>query len=354
MSDREIPRDELAAMVRTVRPEWTVREAERARNGTMSIYRLTVETDEQRREAVLKATPDGDRYGIDTEARLLGIVRARTSIPVPRVLGAVERHDEVRTPFFLMESMPGTAFHRRDMERLSDATVERIARRSGRHLAELHGLDLVDAFGDVTCDRSDPLRGGRPQPITDRIVVDGPGRRWTAVVREWAENVLDRHSSTRFSDLTPAIRSAVDEHLDALSGPFRPVLGRIDNSLDNVLVDAERGEMTAMIDWAFTLAVTPAYDFVTAERNFTGGPWSMVPSASDYQPLVRDAMFDGFRSRAPDAAVERVREHYPLYEWLALLRSMNNLEAWMPGATPDQLDEAVTRYRTVVNEALER
>lgn len=354
MADREIPRDELVQMVRAVEPEWTVKEANLAPNGSLAVYHLAVETRTDTRQCVLKATHDGDRNGVDTEARLLRILSARTRIPVPDVFGAVDAHGSVRAPFFLMESRPGTAVPRERLDRLSDATIARIAEKSGEHLAQIHSLDLVTAFGGVETAQQRTLLGARPSTSEDQIAVTDSSETWPDVLRERAENSLQKHSKTRFSDLTSPIRQSICRHIDALSGTFEPVLGRIDNSLDNLLIDGGTGEITAVIDWSFTLAVPPEYDLVCAERNLTGGPWSMLPDSRNYQPLVREALFEGYGSERPSFDLDRVRQQYPLYEWLSFVRSMNNLEEWMNGATPDQIDEAAEGYRTAVREHLQQ
>lgn len=350
--DRVIPRETLVRMVEIIDSEWTVREAKLAESGYTSVYYLTIETQAQQRECVLKATPDGNHHGIDTEARLLTILRSETSIPVPKVLGAVDAHDGVPTPFFLMEAVPGTSVSRRNIDRLSETTIKHIVRSVGEHLGELHALDAVDGFGELTCDRTRTLRGNPPSASTDQVAVSDATRSWPTLVRTWAEAALDQQSSGRFADVTPRIRPAIHERIDGLSGPFRPVIGHTDQEFDNVFFDADSGEVTAIIDWAFALAVTPAYDLVCAEWSLSGGVGSLLPSTLDCRHLVRQSLTDGYRRTARQADLDRFYQHRTLYESLALLESMNNLEDWLADAPDDQIDRAAERARTRIDDLL--
>lgn len=69
----------------------------------------------------------------------------RTSVPVPNVVGAVDDHDDLPTPFLVMDAADGTALGQRDVGALSDDALRRVARESGAFLADLHAVDVVDA-----------------------------------------------------------------------------------------------------------------------------------------------------------------------------------------------------------------
>lgn len=351
---RTIASDTLSRMVAVIDPEWTVHEATLARAGNLSVYHLTVGTPSGRRDLVLKATPDDERHGIDTEARLLETLDAKTSIPVPEVVGSVDFHEELPAPFFLMESVAGEQIRRRNVGRLPDSAVENIARQTGRYLAELHQLGSFTDFGRIQVPSPKPASGGRPSGAAGRLTVTdlhggsstGEGS-WTAVLERWVEEALVRHANTRFGDLTPRVRTALRDRLDALSGPFRPVIGRIDHGFHNLVVDPATGEIAGMIDWAFTLSVPSAYDFVCVEHNLTRGPWSMLPSTPDRQSLVREEVLDAYGERARRAVTDREEER-ALYELLAHVRAMNHIETSMSSATDEQLDRAASGYRTAV------
>lgn len=353
-ADRTIPHETVVQMIHRIDPDWTVREAALTESGQMSVYRLTIEIAGNSAEYILKASPNGKSHGIDTEARLLRILDAHTSIPVPAVIGAVDAQDELPTPFFLMESVSGRNVPRKQLGELSETTVRRIAKSTGASLAELHSFNAVDAFGFLECDPAQTLCGGCPSTDTEQIRVADPELSWPTRVREWADGTLERHSHSRFSDMTPEIRPVVYEHIDRLSGPFEPVLGHIDNSIENVIFEPETGDVTAMLDWAFTLAITPAYDLVCVERSLSGGHWAMVPSTPDFQRTVRDGLVEGYRNGASTRTIEQFHEQHALYELLSLLRAMVHFDGWfeMKNLSEKQVESTAEEHRKALNQFL--
>lgn len=361
--DREIPPAVREQMVAEVRSDATVREAELARSGHLSVYHLDVKTATGAAEWVLKASPDGEVHGIDTEARLLSLVDDRTSIPVPTVLGAVDDHETLPAPYFLMERAEGTALSKRGIRDLSDSAVERLAKQSGRYLAELHDLDGPDGFGQVAIDPTDTawaerdaedLRGRLPVDPTEFAVSPLPGSQtrtdeWRPVLESWVEDTLEGHARTRFSDLTADARTALFDRVASIDGPVDPAFGRIDHGLHNVLLEPESGAITAVIDWAFTLSVPPAYDLVCVGVNLSLEPWSAHPDSPDRRDLVRRCLREGYRERGDADVLERLRRHGPAYELLALVRAMVHLdtvtEMAMPEASEAEVDAVADVYR---------
>lgn len=216
MTNRRTVRHEtIAQMIRTINSDWRLREAELTERGFTSVYHVVIETPD-RRECVLKASPDGERHGIDTEARLLSILSEHTSIPIPSVIGVTDDHDDLPAPFFLMDSMSGTALPFHEVGRVSDTTLQHIARQTGAYLAELHRIDTLDSFGFVDYDRSEQLHGSRPSADSEQLVVANPQDSWPAQVRDWVDMELDTHATTRFGDLTPRLQSAFDAGIETL------------------------------------------------------------------------------------------------------------------------------------------
>lgn len=269
---------------------------------------------------------------------------------MPSVLGAVDDREDLPAPFFLMERASGRSVLRTEMESLPEGTVAWIARRSGELLAEVHGLDAVDAFGHVEHDPSRPLDGGRPPGDADQVVVADPEASWPAWLRAEAETALDALSERRFADVVPRAREAVTERIDRLSGPFDPAMCRIDHSLDNLLLDPSSRSVTAVLDWGFALAASPAYDLVFAVHSLSGGPWAKVPSTPDYAPPIRGAVVEGYRDDGSTTALAEFHEHRGLYELLSCLHSMLHFEdrLSMDGASRDQIEGAAERHREVV------
>lgn len=348
--DRTLERETVERMVRTVEPNARLRDHRLLDGGYLSTHRVAVETDEGTRECVLKASTGEDDHGVALEARVLAIVREHTPVPVPAVLGAVDDHEDLPAPFFLMAAMPGTSVPRTEIDDLSDATLERIARGTGRHLAALHAIEAVDAFGFLRPAPGRTLQGGRPSGAVSGIEVVDPADSWRAFLRDSAEGVLDALSDGRFGDLVADVRPAIDDRIDGLSGPFDPALAHIDNSLENVLVDPGTGAVTAMLDWAFTLAVTPAYDLAFVVHSFSGGPWWFAPSTPDRKSLVRESLLAGYRERAPERVVEQYRANRECYELLATLHSTLHFADRLAfdGATDEEIEGAARRHREVL------
>ncbi len=364
LPDRALPRETVERMVHAVRPEWRVRDATLAERGHTSVHHVTVEdADAADGEYVLKASPDGGAYGIRTEARLLALVGEHTSIPVPRLVGAVDAQDDLRTPFLVMERAAGTALPPREVGALSDAALRRVARETGAHLAALHvllagrsdlALDATDAFGYVGCQPTEPLRGGRPRADGADLVVTGSAESWPALVREWADDELDRLGDTRFADLAPRLRVAIDAELDALreDGPFTPALARVDHGLHNLLVEPGTGRATSVLDWAFTLAATPAYDLACVEFVLAGAAVVGLSDVPDRRALVRSAMLDGYRERAGDVP-EEFRDHRACYDLLMCARSANHLAAGVTHVPDDRVDEVADWHRAEARSLLD-
>ena len=332
----------LQRMVGLVDPAWRIREATPAERGFCRVYRLVLETPERTRECFLKASPEGADAGVAADARVLAVLDEHTDVPVPEVLGVVD-DSEVPSPFYLMTAMPGEALPYEEIGWLPDETLRTLVRAVGAHLGDLHRIDAVDAFGHVDYDRTRPLDGGRPSgSVADLTVRDGVDS-WPAFLHEYVERELERHADSRFDGLTPRLEVWFDERLAALDGPFGPVLGRNDHGLHNLLVDAESGEVTAMLDWAYTLAVVPAFDLGFAAYLFGGAFLSALPDVRDRREPVREAMLSGYRSSAPRLA-DAVPTRWPLYELLAAVRVMNDFERLapsLPEGTADDVAEGI-------------
>lgn len=336
MTNNRIVRSEtIAQMIRAIDSEWDLREAELMEKGFTSVYRVIVETP-SRRECVLKASPDGERHGIDTEARILTILAEHTSIPVPTVIGVNDAHDDLPTPFILMDSMFGTGLSFQEVGKVSDTSLQRIARQTGTYLAELHEIATLDSFGFVDRERSELLRGSRPSADVAQLTVASARESWPDQVRDWVDTELDTNATTRFGDLTPCLRSAFDEGIETLSGSFTPVLGRIDHGIHNLLLN--QGEISSMLDWGFTLAVTRGYDLECVEYVLSGAVLSAIPGIPDRRELVQEAMLDG--SQSTTAPPEEFHEYHSLYELLSCVRSMNHLDAGI-AKVPDGHTETV-------------
>lgn len=346
---RDLSDATLSEMVRAIDPALELRSSTPAERGFCTVYRLEVATAGTAQTVYLKASPDGQPWSIPTEARIQAVLDAHTSIPVPAVLGAVDDHDSLPTPFVLMRALSGGDVDYEHVARLDDGALTRLARQTGAHLGDLHSLSAVGSFGHVRHD-GPGLDGERPSGDRSTLTVGDPHDDWPTYLRERVDNELARHADSRFADLTPALEDWLDAAIDGLDGPFDPVLGRNDHGLHNLLVDPDTGEVTAVLDWGYTLAVPAAFDVEFAVYLYSGAFLAGLPDVADRRPMVREALVDGYREAAPDrAATVATRE--PAYEVLAMVRIMNDFEHL---DVPDGAEAAVmNRIRSDVRARLD-
>lgn len=346
---RTFPDATVERMVQVVDPAWELETAVPVERGFCSVYRLVVADGETRRELYLKASPDGRRWGIPDEARLQAVLDEHTSIPVPTVLGVVDDHDEFPAPFYLMAALPGEALPYEEVCRLDDDRLRRLARETGEYLGQLHSVPAVDGFGHVRHD-GPGLTGDRPAGTTDSLTVGDPRETWPTFLREYAERELDRHADSRFSELTAAITRWFESRVDALEGPFEPVLGRNDHGLHNLLVDPASGAIEGMLDWGYTLAVPASFDVEFAVYVLGGAYLAGLPDVEDRRSLVRTALLSGYREAAPDR-IGAVSIPEPCYELLAAVRITNDFGSLTvpDGADGDVADHVRADVRTFLD-----
>lgn len=345
---------QLVRLLESIEPRWNLRDATPAETGHHAVARLDVETPGGQRTCYLKATPPGKPPSVHLEARLLAGIDANTAIPVPTVLGVVDEHDDLPAPYVLLSTEPGEARSRTVLPSVADRELRRLARETGRGLASLHAVDAVDAFGFLAHD-GPALSGETPIDDFAGVAVAEPTPDWRERLAVWAVDTLADLEDTRFADVIPEVRPVLMERVDEVEGPFEPALARIDQSIENVLVDG--GDLTAWIDWEFTIAATPAYDLLCVVWSLAGGPYRFDPEVPDRRSLVREALFGGYAEapvhgeRLPSDIVEQARTNQACYELLSTLRSMEHLEGWYqlfdPGGqvnrTARELREEVAR-----------
>lgn len=346
---RQLDDDAAEQLLELIDPTLEFRQATPAERGFCSVYRIEAIDDGTARTLYLKASPDGQSWAIPDEARLQAVLHEETAIPVPAVLGVVDEHDSLPTPCYLMTGLPGEELPYEQVARLEDDVLRRLARETGEYLAKLHSVPAVDRFGHVRHDGPE-LVGDRPTGDPATLTVGDADERWQPYLRDRVNQALDRHEDSRFSALTPALSEFFEAGIENLEGAFEPAIGRNDHGLHNLLLDADTGAITGMIDWGYTLAVPPAFDVEFAAYLYSGAFLAGLPEVSDRRPLVREAMLSGYRETAPELA-ERVVDPEPLYEALAMTRIMNDFEHL---TLPEGSEAAVMdRIRTDVRALIE-
>lgn len=341
--DTELAADELDRMIGEIAPTADVLEATPVDFGHHIVYRLVVEMPEAERVCYLKATPEGKSATLKVEARILAILGEHTDIPVPGVYGVVDEHEGVLAPYVLLEAIPGDVRFRQELADVSDDVLRHIAKASGRYLAELHALDAVDAFGFLGC--NDPtLHGGRPSGALDSIGVADPVEDWKEWYSESAHRELEALEGTMFADVASEVAPVVDTRIDGLKGPFDPVLARIDQSLEQIVL--RDGAVQGLLDWEFTIASTPVDDFINVSRSLAGGPYLFAPDMPDKREFVLEAVLEGYEAQGGRSVADQLQANRDCYELVATLRSMVHLEDWYRlFDLDDRIEPAAERLR---------
>lgn len=357
MNERAYDTEEVERMVRLVNRGWEVHEDVVESSGRHHIHRLGIETRTGIRNVILKIPED--RREFSTEARILSVLNNHTELPVPGVVGVVDEHDELPT-FFLIEELPGESIHKTETRELKEDTLRKIGVESGRYLSRLHRVDAVDSFGVITPEKNETLSGGVPSGNIDQINVGESDNSWSAHVEDSVEEMLEELSDPRFEDLVPEVREASEYLISGLEREeFNPVIGRVENSLDNLLVDPEDGEVTGMLDWEFVSATTGGNDLVLSEFWLSGGPWNLLASTPDYRELVRDGLVEGYleNERSEDRrVVKEFRSHHDFYELVVYLRTMLLFDEMFDnlGVSGEERETAVENLRNRVNDITNR
>lgn len=357
-AERTLPAEDLEAMVRVVAPEWRLLEVTFVEDGMTAIYRLGVDTPTGDRACYLKATPFPDRpAGLATEARLTEVVRRHTDCPVPRVIGAVDEHDALRAPYFLMEAMDGTRQPMDALVELPARHVRSLARQTGRYLAQLHDLPVTDltAYGQrLSHDADAALRGDRPSGDPAELAFAAGHGRWRDQLRDWIDEDLEVLAATeRFSDLVEPVGAALEPMVDALPDSPTPAVGRVDHGLWNLLTDDSGDELRAMLDWGSLFVVPPAFDLAVVEYLLAGGPWMGLEDVPDHRPGIREAMLAGYREDRPvPAGYDAQRRCYQLETAILSLVSIDDGPERPRHLPADRLDEAAAGMRALVRELI--
>lgn len=302
--DRKLPDDEIGEMVRLIRPNWTVRESKFMEDGVSAIYRVSVETETGLEEYYLKATPVLPAVGVhprvDAEARLTECVRRHTDIPVPTVIGAVDAHEGVRTPFFLMEAMSGRDNDMDVLFDLSADTMTALARETGRYMGQLHALETpnVTRFGKgISFNAESNVTGEQPSGDPSELTFPDGSKSWHNQLVNWIDDDLASLAEVdRFHDLVDPIERCLTDLVERLPDSQRPVVARVDQGFWNVLTTRSCDSCTAWLDWGSLFAVPPAFDLAVVEYFLGGGPWMMLEDVADYQCDLKTALLEGYRT----------------------------------------------------------
>lgn len=338
---RDLTDDVVRRTVRSVRPEWTVREATPAGSATDAVSFVTVETPTGPRECVLKACTTVPPEDFRPEPSLFTLLRRRTSVPGPRVIGAVDDHDDLPAPFYLMERCEGVTAEDADLD---PEAIVRMARAAGRFAGEYHRVAEFGRFGRLRTDHDlTHARAGVTVDGRTLAVGDGGATSWRASMEDlYRTRIADLDDE--FADLEPELRAFIESRLDTLDRPFDAVLGHVDYKFWNVLVRPETGETTAVLDWGHATAMAPYYDLVLTEEHLSR--WA--PLDAPHRRRIRAALEAGYAEtneldRDADFAARR-----ELYLAVSHLQPLVWFSEWTSDVSRKATRERAAKHRRFV------
>lgn len=354
---RALAKETVQGMVHTLRPSWTVERIQPIESGTDAVYYIIAETNNEPVKSVIKACTAIPSADFRPEPYICRLLNQQTTIPVPRIFGSMDNHEEYPSPFYLMERCDGRCAA--TIERTPDQ-VTQIARTAGRNIGEYHTVGEFHRFGrlrldcDVAHSRMGATVDGRGLAVADAATGNRPEpdtSLWqeysTSSWRAWFESLYlywMKNLDERFTDLRPEIEAFVESRIDTLDRSFNAVLSHIDYKYRNILIQPETGETTAVLDWGHSTAMEPYYDLVVTEHHLSR--WA--PRRSSDRRRVRTALEEGYsqtNTLERDSEFEERRELYLLQSYLQPLAWFSE---WLADTPEAERIEAEKTYRQFV------
>jgi aminoglycoside phosphotransferase (APT) family kinase protein len=345
-SDDEVTETAVRGMVHELEPTWGVEAVERAEHGTDFVATLGVDTGDERRRVVLKATTAGlvDPTVARSEPRLFDLVGRQTAIPVPEVVGYCDDHETFPAPFYLVEYVDGANVEDRAGS-LTPAARTRVVREAGTNLARLHDLGPLPAYGHVGVEEGrltvlDTDEHPRWGDFREKLLADTEETLDALAEGGFFPDLAD--DPERFADLVPDARAFVREAVPALPEPAPPTYTHWDYRYGNLLVDPETGETRAVLDWANLSAADPAYNLAKVEARLLSPEDDGEERTADLRGTFRSAYR---RARPSWAFDDATRERMALYRFTDRLDAMACLPLWYEDATRETRDRVAAGHR---------
>lgn len=262
--------------------------------------------------------------------RVAGLVADRTDVPVPEVLDADFRPDDVSHPFLVVRRNEGETFNDDAMTRLDDDTAERLVGEAGANLARIHEIRSFDGFGEIA--------------VTDDGIVAEEADEWPTYFREVTEERLDHLEDDIFRDMVPDIREYVEDALSCLDGENEAALGA-EYRLGHLLVDEDGDRATANVGgWEQSRVVHPEYNLVETEEHLVNRRFA----EADRREQLRRRLYDEYEAHCPGLRDDGFEERRDLYRLSARLYAMVALPIWLSDAPDSILESRAEEYREFV------
>jgi aminoglycoside phosphotransferase (APT) family kinase protein len=242
---------------------------------------------------VLRIAPPDDagflfyeRLMMRQEPELHALIRARTPLPVAKVVAYDFERALIDRDYLLMAALPGTPLS--DVPRLARSHFDRALGQVGEHLRDLHALTAPACLG---VDAHGYLGAHRPM---------APQATWAAAFGVMWNRLLDDvvACGAYTSEEARTMRDLLERHSDLFDRPVVPRLLHMDVWSQNILIDGG-GDVTGLVDFDRALWGDVEIEFAVL----------------DYCGISEPAFWEGYGARrdtSPAALVRR--QFYLLYE----------------------------------------
>lgn len=204
-------------------------------------------------EVVVKLAPEVDST-FAVEPFLHEYVAERTDVPLPGILAFTEEPDQDVPPYFITERIHGDNLDEH-LEGLSLEERSQLMRRIGAILGDMHSTIAFEGYG-----RLDLADG--------RLVVRDLSWDWRDYFEGLTEGHIAKLDGTTFEDLQGTARERLADRLSAVPQQGVPRLVHDDFRPGNLLIEPDSPEITAVLDWAQSLAGDPFYNLAQVELLF--------------------------------------------------------------------------------------
>ncbi|MCL5998209.1 MAG: phosphotransferase [Chloroflexi bacterium] len=235
-------------------------------------------------DLVLRIAPPQDAVFVFYERDMMrqepgihALVRARTEVPVARILAFDDSHSLIDRDYMIMARLPGRPLT--EMNYVDNAAV---LRQVGQQLAQVHAL---------TADRYGYLGAHRPMQ---------PQQTWAAAFEIMWHRMIDDIAAVGHYDAEEShlMRQLLTHSLQLFDRPVPASLLHMDIWHQNILVDGN-GHVTGLVDWDRALWGDPEIEYAVL----------------DYCGISEPAFWEGYgrpRDESREAEIRRV--FYLLYE----------------------------------------
>lgn len=278
-----------------------------------------------------------------TEAEVLDRVATESDVPVSAVFAALEPDDwPGETAAFVMSHCDGREVT--DVLALSRGAHERLVTESGRHLAAVHEVRLVEGFGPLG--RSD-----------DGLTLRHEYESWPAWFDELASDAVrglrgegfTTDDECRFSDLAPAIGHALCGAVFGPTGAVSPALAVGDYRPANLVLAADDGAdpvVRAVVDLGCGPTADGLLDLALAEDALIDVPLGGTGRAERLRDRFRSAYIAEFGVDRDELRSDR----YTRYRVYARTRHMAAFGYWAQFARESDPDAVASRWRSFVTD----